>query len=308
MSRKAIITCAVTGSAHTPSMSPHLPYTPHDIARQAIDAAKAGAAIVHLHARDPSDGRPTSSGKVYKEIIDRIRQESDVIINITTSGAGDPQQRMEGAVECASEMASLNMGSMSPMGRSSMGSKIREFKFEWERSFFSDNKEKIYRNTEGTIETIARELSERGIRLECECYDVGHLYNVAYFADKGLLKPPLIIQTVFGFSSGIGVEPANVLHMRSIGNQLFGDQWHWTVLAPGRHQTRLCVMAATMGANVRVGMEDNLYLRKGQLAKSNAEQVAQMRQILELMSLEVSTADEARETLELRPHSQASLA
>jgi uncharacterized protein (DUF849 family) len=306
MSRKTIITCAVTGSAHTPSMSPYLPYTPADIARQAIDAAAAGAAVVHLHARDPDDGRPTSSGQVYREAVDRIRQECDVIINITTSGPSEPQQRMEGAVECAAEMASLNMGSMSPMGRSSMGSKIKEFKFEWEKSFFINDKEKIYRNTEGTIETIARELSERGTRLECECYDVGHLYNVAYFADKGILKAPLIIQTVFGFSSGIGVDAANVLHMRTIGNQLFGDQWHWSVLAAGRHQTRLCAMAAAMGANVRVGMEDNLYLRKGQLAKSNAEQVAQMRQILELMSLEVSTAAEAREALDLRPGAERS--
>jgi uncharacterized protein (DUF849 family) len=306
MSRKTIITCAVTGSAHTPSMSPYLPYTPADIARQAIDAAAAGAAVVHLHARDPDDGRPTSSGQVYREAVDRIRQECDVIINITTSGPSEPQQRMEGAVECAAEMASLNMGSMSPMGRSSMGSKIKEFKFEWEKSFFTNDKEKIYRNTEGTIETIARELSERGTRLECECYDVGHLYNVAYFADKGILKAPLIIQTVFGFSSGIGVDAANVLHMRTIGNQLFGDQWHWSVLAAGRHQTRLCAMAAAMGANVRVGMEDNLYLRKGQLAKSNAEQVAQMRQILELMSLEVSTAAEAREALDLRPGAERS--
>jgi uncharacterized protein (DUF849 family) len=306
MSRKTIITCAVTGSAHTPSMSPYLPFTPADIARQAIDAAAAGAAVVHLHARDPDDGRPTSSGQVYREAVDRIRQECDVIINITTSGPSEPQQRMEGAVECAAEMASLNMGSMSPMGRSSMGSKIKEFKFEWEKSFFTNDKEKIYRNTEGTIETIARELSERGTRLECECYDVGHLYNVAYFADKGILKAPLIIQTVFGFSSGIGVDAANVLHMRTIGNQLFGDQWHWSVLAAGRHQTRLCAMAAAMGANVRVGMEDNLYLRKGQLAKSNAEQVAQMRQILELMSLEVSTAAEAREALDLRPGAERS--
>src|SRR5690606_5765633 len=300
MRRKTIITCAVTGSAHTPSMSPYVPYKPEDIARQAIDAARAGAAIVHLHARDPEDGRPTSSAKVYREIVDRIRAESDVIINITTSGASEPYQRMEGAIECASEMASLNMGSMSPMGRSAMGGRIKEFKFEWEKSFFANDKEKIYRNTEGTIETIARELGQRGVRLECECYDVGHLYNVAYFVERGLLKLPVIIQTVFGFSSGIGVDPANVVHMRTIANQLFGDQWHWSVLAPGKHQTRVCAMAAAMGANVRVGMEDNLYLRKGQLAGSNAEQVAQMRQILELMSLEVSTPDEARQTLGLR--------
>jgi len=300
MRRKTIITCAVTGSAHTPSMSPYLPYKPEDIARQAIDAARAGAAIVHLHARDPEDGRPTSSAKVYREIVDRIRAESDVVINITTSGASEPSQRMEGAIECASEMASLNMGSMSPMGRSAMGGRIKEFKFEWEKSFFANDKEKIYRNTEGTIETIARELGQRGVRLECECYDVGHLYNVAYFVERGLLKLPVIIQTVFGFSSGIGVDPANVVHMRTIANQLFGDQWHWSVLAPGKHQTRVCAMAAAMGANVRVGMEDNLYLRKGQLAGSNAEQVAQMRQILELMSLEVSTPDEARQTLGLR--------
>lgn len=300
MGRKTIITCAVTGSAHTPSMSPYLPYKPEDIARQAIDAAHAGAAIVHLHARDPDDGRPTSSGRIYKEIVDRIRAESDVIINITTSGAGEPAQRMEGAIECASEMASLNMGTMSPMGRSAMAGRIREFRFEWEKTFFTNDKEKIYRNTEGTIETIARELGQRGVRLECECYDVGHLYNVAYFVEKGVLQLPVIIQTVFGFSSGIGVDPANVVHMRTIANQLFGDQWHWSVLAPGKHQTRVCAMAAAMGANVRVGMEDNLYLRKGQLARSNAEQVTQMRQILELMSLEICTPDEARQILGLR--------
>ncbi len=281
-------------------MSPYLPYTPADIARQAVDAARAGAAIVHLHARDPEDGRPTSSGKVYKEIVDRIRDQSDVIINITTSGPSDPAQRMEGAIECGAEMASLNMGTMSPMGRSSMGSKIKDFKFEWEKSFFTSDKEKIYRNTEGTIEAIARELGQRGTKLECECYDIGHLYNVAYFVAQGVLKLPVTIQTVFGFSGGIGVDPANVVHMRTIANQLFGDQWHWSILAAGKHQTRLCAMGAAMGANVRVGMEDNLYLRKGELAKSNAEQVAQMRQILELMSLEVSTAEDARQTLGLR--------
>ena len=304
--RKVIITCAITGSAHTPTMSPHLPITPDQIAQEAIAAAAAGAAIVHVHARDPADGRPTSDPDTYGAFLEPVRRATDVVINITTSGASaDVEQRTAALVRFKPELASLNMGSLSPYGRQRVADKFDSWTHEWEPALLKAAPSRTYVNDEETIERIITAARRSGTRLECECYDVGHLYNLAYFLDRGLLSPPLIIQTVYGFSGGIGLDPQNVTHMRSIADRLFGADYHWSVLAPGRHQFRICTMAAAMGANVRVGLEDSLYLAKGRLARSNAEQVVRMRQVLELLSFEIATPDEARRMLHLRGNGAA---
>ena len=297
--RKIIITCAITGSAHTPTMSQYLPITADEIASEAIAAAQAGAAILHLHARDPDTGRPTSDPDVYAAFIGRIRQSTNAILNITTSGAANVEERMAAARRFRPELASLNMGSISPYGRQHLAGRFKDFKHGWEREFLAAAPMRTYVNTEAVIERIIREVGGNGTRFECECYDVGHLYNVAYFLEQGLLQPPVMIQTVLGFSGGIGVDPENLTHMRSIADRLFGSDYRWAILAPGRHQFRLCTMGAVMGANVRVGLEDNLYLTRGELARSNADQVRHIRQILELLSFEIASPDEARAMLEL---------
>ncbi|RWI32356.1 MAG: 3-keto-5-aminohexanoate cleavage protein [Mesorhizobium sp.] len=304
-SRKVIITCAVTGAAHTPTMSPHLPITPDEIADQAIDAATAGAAIVHFHARNPEDGRPTPDPDVYAPVIERVSAETDVVINITTSGGAKTTvaDRMAAALRFKPELASLNMGSLSPYGRQRILEKFDAWQHEWERELFTAAPSRVYPNTEEMISETIRQVGAGGTRFECECYDVGHLYNVAYFAEIGLLKPPFIIQTVFGFSGGIGLAADHVTHMRGVADRLFGQDYHWSVLAPGKHQFRLCTMGATMGSNVRVGMEDNLYLERGRMARSNAEQVARMRDILTLLGLDVATPAEARQILALKGRS-----
>ncbi|MER8868280.1 3-keto-5-aminohexanoate cleavage protein [Mesorhizobium sp. M0751] len=300
--RKVVITCAVTGSAHTPTMSPYLPITPEQIADQAIGAAAAGAAIVHFHARDPRDGRPTPDPDVYAPAIDRVREESDVIINITTSGAPHTplDDKIAAALRFKPELASLNMGSLSPYGRQRMLNKFEHWQHDWEQQLFSAAPSRVYPNSEEMITRTIKEVGACGTRFECECYDVGHLYNVAYFADIGLLTPPFIIQTVFGFSGGIGLDADNMTHMRNVADRLFGREYHWSVLAPGKHEFRFCTMGATMGSNVRVGMEDNLYLDKGRLARSNAEQVTRMRDILTLLSFDIATPDETRQMLGLK--------
>lgn len=305
--RKVVITCAVTGAAHTPTMSQYLPITPEQIAEQAIGAAEAGAAIIHFHARNPDDGRPTPDPAVYAPAINRVRRESDVIINITTSGGPKTtvEDRIAAAVRFRPELASLNMGSLSPYGRQRILDKFEHWEHTWEKEQFMGAPSRVYPNTEETLTRTIKEVGAGGTRFECECYDVGHLYNVAYFAEIGLLKPPFIIQTVFGFSGGIGLEADNMTHMRTVADRLFGSDYHWTVLAPGKHQFRLCTMGATMGSNVRVGMEDNLYLEPGKLARSNAEQVTRMREILALLSLDIATPDEAREMLGLKEREQA---
>ncbi|TIU50126.1 MAG: 3-keto-5-aminohexanoate cleavage protein [Mesorhizobium sp.] len=300
--RKVVITCAVTGAAHTPTMSHFLPISPDQIAEQAIAAAEAGAAIVHFHARNPEDGRPTTDPDVYAPAIDRVRRESNVIVNITTSGGPNAtlEDRIAAALRFKPELASLNMGSLSPYGRQRILDKFEHWQHAWEQELFAAAPSRVYPNTEEIITRTVAEVGTGGTRFECECYDVGHLYNVAYFADTGLLKPPFIIQTVFGFSGGIGIEADNMTHMRTVADRLFGRDYHWSVLAPGKHQFRLCTMGAAMGSNVRVGMEDNLYLEKGKLARSNAEQVARMRDILSLLSFDIATPDEAREMLGLK--------
>jgi uncharacterized protein (DUF849 family) len=299
---KTIITCAITGSIHTPSMSPHLPVTPDEIAGQAVEAAEAGAAILHLHARDPQTGRPAGSPDVYQKFLPRIKQACDAIVNITTGGGQGMSidERIAAAEYFSPEMTSLNMGSMN-FGLYPMLARYSDFKHEWERAHLEGSRDFIFRNTFADIEKILQRLGEgHGVRFEFECYDVGHLYTLAHFLDRKLVKPPLFVQTIFGILGGIGADPQNVLVMRETAERLFGDQYHWSVLAAGRFQLPFCTMAATMGANVRVGLEDNLYLAKGKLAPSNAALVSKMRHILEELSIDIATADEARAMLETK--------
>jgi len=299
---KVIITCAVTGSIHTPTMSPYLPLTPDEVAHQAIEAAEAGAAILHLHARDPKDGRPTPDPAVFMQFLPRIKQASDAVVNITTGGGHGMslQERLAAPMKAKPEMCSLNMGSMN-FGLYPMLSRYKEWKHDWEPKALENSRDFIFRNTFKDIEFILKELGEGcGTRFEFECYDVGHLYNLAHFLDRGLVKPPLFVQTIFGILGGIGADTENLAHMRRIADKLFGDQYRWSVLAAGRHQLPFVTMAAIMGGNVRVGLEDSLYLGKGQLAKSNADQVRRIRSILENLSLEIASPKEAREALALK--------
>jgi uncharacterized protein (DUF849 family) len=299
---KVIITCAVTGSIHTPVMTPHLPITPDEVATAAIGAAEAGAAIIHLHARDPRDGRPTPDPKVFMEFLPRIKQSTDAVVNITTGGGHGMtlEERLAAPLAASPEMCSLNMGSMN-FGLFPMLEKYKEFKYDWERQHLENSRDFIFRNTYKDIERVLKMLGEdHGTRFEFECYDVGHLYNLAHFLERGLVKPPLFVQTIFGILGGIGADPENVAHMRRIADKLFGDDYQWSILAAGRHQIPMCTMAATMGANVRVGLEDSIYIAKGELAHSNADQVAKMRTILEALSLEIATPAEARAMLALK--------
>jgi len=300
--RKVIITCAVTGSIHTPTMSPHLPITPDEIAQAAIGAAEAGAAIIHLHARDPKDGRPTPSPDVFMQFLPRIKQSTDAVVNITTGGGHGMTvlERLAAPLKTSPEMCSLNMGSMN-FGLYPMLQRYKTWKHDWEPAYLENSRDFIFRNTFKDIEFILKELGEKhGTRFEFECYDVGHLYNLAHFLDRKLVKPPLFVQTIFGILGGIGADPENLAHMKRIADKLFGDQYKWSVLAAGRHQLPFVTQAAIMGGNVRVGLEDSLYIGKGELAKSNADQVRKIRTILEALSLEVATPKEAREMLALK--------
>ena len=298
---KVIISCAITGSIHTPSMSPHLPLTPDEIATQAIDAAKAGAAILHLHARDATDGRPKSAPEDYQKFLPQIKDGTTAVVNITTGGGlgMTVEQRMAAALQLSPELASLNMGSMN-FGLFPALNRYKTFNHEWEREYLEMTRDFIFRNTFKDIETLLQRLGENGTRFEFECYDVGHLYNLAHFLERGLLRPPLFVQTIFGILGGIGPDPENVAHMRRIADKLFGDDYVWSILAAGRHQMPLITMGAVMGSSVRVGLEDSLYLEKGRLAQSNAEQVTRIRSILEGLSLSIATPDEARTMLGLK--------
>jgi uncharacterized protein (DUF849 family) len=299
---KVIITCAVTGSIHTPTMSPHLPLTPDEIAEQAIGAAEAGAAILHLHARDPKDGRPTPDPAVFMQFLPRIKQACDAVVNITTGGGHNMtvDDRLAAPLKASPEMCSLNMGSMN-FGLYPMLSRYKEFKHDWEPKYLEMTRDFIFKNTFKDIERILKDLGEgHGTRFEFECYDVGHLYTLAHFLDRKLVKPPLFVQTIFGILGGIGADPENVVHMRTIADKLFGEQYYWSILAAGRSQLPLITMGAIMGGNVRVGLEDSLWIGKGRLAKNNAEQVKRIRAILENMSLEIATPKEAREMLALK--------
>jgi len=299
---KVIITCAVTGAIHTPTMSEHLPLTPAQIAEQAIDAAQAGAAILHLHARDPNDGRPSADPEVFAQFLGPIKRATDAVINITSGGSTKMTlaERLAPPLRFKPEMASLNMGSMN-FSIHPAAQKIKSWKYPWEQAYVEGTEDIIFRNTFRDIRHILADLGEGcGTRFEFECYDVGHLYNLAHFVDAGLVKPPFFIQTIFGILGGIGPDPQCVTFMRDTANRLFGDSYRWSVLAAGRHQMPLLTHAAVMGANVRVGLEDSVYLGRGQLAPSNASQVQKIRRILEELGLEVATPAEAREMLALK--------
>jgi uncharacterized protein (DUF849 family) len=300
--RKVIITCAVTGSVHTPTMTPYLPITPDEIARQSIEAAEAGASVIHLHARDPETGRPTPDPDVFFRFLPRIKQASDAVINITTGGSlgMSMEDRLAAPLRARPELCSLNMGSMN-FGLFHLVPRYGEWKHDWEKGYLEKTRDLIVSNTFAQIERFLKELGEGcGTRFECECYDVGHLYTLATFLDRGLIKPPLFVQTIFGILGGIGPSAEDVMHMRRIADRLFGSDYQWSVLAAGRHQMALCTMGALMGGNVRVGLEDSIYLGKGQLARSNAEQVAKIRSILESLSLEIASPAEARTMLQLK--------
>jgi len=298
---KVIITCAVTGAIHTPTMSPHLPITPEEIAQAAIGAAKAGAAIVHLHARNPADGSPTQDPAMFMRFLPQIKAASDVVVNITTGGAPTMtvEERLQPALKLAPEVASLNMGSMN-FGLYEMLGRYKEFKYEWEKPYLAGSDERIFKNTFRDIANILTSCGKNETRFEIECYDIGHLYSAAHFLDRKLLKPPLLIQSVFGIRGGIGPHPEDVMHMKRTADRLFGDQYQWSVLGGGRNQMYIATQSAVMGGNVRVGLEDSLWLGRGQLAKSNAEQVAKARRIIEEVGLQVATPNEAREMLKLK--------
>jgi len=300
--RKVIVTCAVTGSIHTPTMSPYLPITPDQIAADAVAAAEAGASILHLHARNPKDGRPTPDPDVFMQFLPAIKAATNAVINITTGGGHNMtvQERLAAPLRAKPEMCSLNMGSMN-FGLYPMLNRYSNWQYDWEPQYLEASRDFIFRNTFKDIEFILRELGEaHGTRFEFECYDVGHLYTLAHFLERGLVKPPLFVQTIFGILGGIGPHPENLTHMRAIADKLFGDAYQWSILATGRHQMGLITMGAIMGGNVRVGLEDSLYAGKGALAHNNAEQVHKIREILEALSLEVATPDEARRLLDLK--------
>ena len=300
-SKKVIITCAVTGSIHTPSMSQYLPITPDEIAQGAIEAVQAGAAMVHLHARDPATGQPKQDPKLFAWFLPAIKEQTDAIINITTGGGLGMtlEERLAPAVWAEPEVASMNMGSFN-FNISGAGAKIDAFKYDWEAPYLEMTKGFILSNTFAQIEQGVGQLSALGTRFEFECYDVGHLYNVAHFADRGLIKPPFFLQCIFGILGGIGAHQENLLHMRAIADKLFGDDYYLSVLAAGKHQMPFVTMSALLGGNVRVGLEDSLYLGKGQMAHSNAEQVTKIRTILEELSLEIATPEEARAMLQTK--------
>lgn len=300
-SRKVIITCAVTGGIHTPSMSPHLPATADSIAADAIAAAEAGATVLHLHARSDADGKPTQNPDAFLQFLPRIKQNTAAVLNLTTGGAPGMtvEERMRPAIELKPEVASLNMGSMN-FGLFPMLNRFTEFKHDWERPFLEATRDVVFKNTFKDIETILTRCSENATRFEFECYDVGHLYSLAHFLDRGIVKPPLFVQTVFGILGGIGTHPEDLMHMKRTADRLFGDAYVWSVLGAGAAQMRLLSLGAAQGANVRVGLEDSLWDGPGRLATSNADQVRRVRRILEGLSLEVATPDDARQMLDLK--------
>jgi len=301
MSDKVIITCAVTGAIHTPSMSPYLPVTPEEIADAAIGAAQAGAAIVHLHARDPVTGKPDQTPQAFARFLPRIKQASKAVVNLTTGGAPymTVQERVKPAETFKPEVASLNMGSMN-FGLFPMLNRFKDFKFDWEAQALENSRDLVFRNTFKDIEFVLRTLGDAGTRFEFECYDISHLYNLSHFLERGLVRPPLFVQSVFGILGGIGPHPEDVLHMKRTADRLFGNQYRWSVLGAGKNQMAIAAQAAAMGGNVRVGLEDSLWAGKGRLAQSNAEQVRLARQIIEGLGRTIATPDEAREILQLK--------
>ena len=299
---KVIITCAMTGGIHVPTMSDYLPITPEEIAQQSIDAANAGASILHLHARDPENGRPTSDPEIFNKFLPVIKDATNAVINITTGGGLQMtvDQRLEAPLKFKPEMCSLNMGSMN-FALFPAASKLSNWKHEWEKPFLEASEDFIFRNTFGDVRKIVKILGDEcGTKFEHECYDIGHLYNLAHFVDAGIIKPPFLIQSIFGVLGGIGPEMDNVLFMKQTADRLFGDDYIWSVLAAGRFQIPFVTQAAMMGGNVRVGLEDSIYLGKGVLAKSNAEQVIKIKKILEELGMQIATPDDTRSILGLK--------
>ena len=299
--RKVIISCAVTGAIHTPSMSPHLPITPEEIITDSLAATEAGAAILHLHARNPEDGRPDQTPEGFSPFLARIKQSSDAVINITTGGSPymTVAERVAPAAYHKPELASLNMGSMN-FGLYPMLNRYKTFKFDWEREHLEGSKDLVFRNSFKDIEYVLDTCYGNGTRFEFECYDISHLYNLAHFADRGLVKAPFFVQSVFGLLGGIGAHHEDVMHMKRTADRLFGNDFRWSVLGAGANQFRVAAQAATLGGNVRVGLEDSLWAGRGELATSNAVQVRKVRNIIENLGLEVATPEEAREILQLK--------
>ncbi|MBP2291484.1 3-keto-5-aminohexanoate cleavage protein [Azospirillum rugosum] len=299
--RKVIVTCAVTGSIHTPSMSPHLPVTPDQIAADAVAAVEAGAAIVHLHARDPQNGQPTQDPALFGQFLPRIKQATKAVVNITTGGSAamTVEERLRPATHFKPEVASLNMGSMN-FGLYPMLDRFTEFRHDWEQPYLEGSRDRVFKNTFADIEYILKTCSGNGTRFEFECYDISHLYTLAHFLDRKLVTPPLFVQSVFGILGGIGPHPEDVLHMKRTADRLFGDQYVWSVLGAGRNQMPIAAQALALGGNARVGLEDNLWAGPGRLATSNAEQVTILRKLIEGLALEVATPEEARAMLDLK--------
>ena len=299
--QKVIITCAPTGAIHTPSMSPHLPVTADEIAAASIEAANAGAAIVHLHARDPKDGRPSQDPELFRPFLAKIKAATDAVINITTGGSPhmSVEERMLPATTFKPELASLNMGSMN-FGLFPMLDRFKEFRHDWERQHLENSRNLIFKNTFSDIENILKIGNANGTRFEFECYDISHLNNLKHFFDRGLVQAPVFVQSVFGILGGIGGHPEDLMHMRRTADRLFGDQYRWSILGTGRSQIPLATIGAAMGANVRVGLEDSLWIGPGRLAASSAEQVLRIRTVLEALNIDIATPDEAREILGLK--------
>ena len=298
---KVIITCAVTGAIHTPSMSPYLPITPEEIIEASVGAAQAGAAIIHLHARDPVTGKPDQTPEAFAKFLPQIKARTNAVLNLTSGGSPYMKidERIQPSMRFAPEVASLNMGSFN-FGLFPMLERFTEFNHAWEREALEGSRDLIFRNTFKDIEYALAACSANQTRFEFECYDIGHLYNLAHFMDRGLVKGPLFVQSVFGILGGIGVHQEDVIHMRRTADRLFGKEYQWSVLGAGKNQLRIAAMSAAMGGHVRVGLEDSLWLGKGTLAKSNAEQVRQARQIIEGLGHEIATPDEARQMLQLK--------
>ncbi|HEX7889768.1 MAG TPA: 3-keto-5-aminohexanoate cleavage protein [Ramlibacter sp.] len=299
--RKVIITCAVTGAIHTPSMSPSLPVTPEEIIEAAVGAAEAGAAIIHLHARDPVTGKPDQSPEAFGRFLPQIKARTDAVLNLTSGGSPfmTIEERIQPSMRFAPEVASLNMGSIN-FALFPMLERFKEFTHDWERQHLENSRDLIFRNTFKDIEFALAKCAANGTRFELECYDIGHLYNLAHFADRGLIKPPFFVQSVFGILGGIGTHPEDVAHMRRTADRLFGKDYQWSVLGAGRHQMTIATIAAGMGGNVRVGLEDSLWAGPGTLAESNAQQVRMIRKIVEGLGLQVATPAEARGILQLK--------
>ena len=299
--RKVIITCAPTGAIHTPSMSPYLPVTAEQIAEAAISAAEAGAAILHLHARDPADGRPSQDPELFVPFLAQIKARTQAVVNITTGGSPHMtvEDRMRPAMRFKPEVASLNMGSMN-FGLFPMLDRFKNFAHDWERQHLENSRDLIFKNTYKDIETILRKGTDNGTRFEFECYDISHLYNLAHFLDRGLVSGPLFVQSVFGILGGIGPHPEDLMHMRRTADRLFGDQYQWSILGAGKNQIAMASIGAAMGSHVRVGLEDSLWIGPGELAKSSAEQVRRIRTVLEALNLEIATPAEARQMLALK--------